>query len=83
MRYNRRVKKIKGRLKMNHHDCTQEARIDLLIEMIKEDRKVLDETRKDVKFLVNKYHEQQGRIAIISLLFVAVGYLISWFFKSR
>jgi len=68
---------------MNHHDCTQEARIDLLIEMIKEDRKVLDETRKDVKFLVNKYHEQQGRIAIISLLFVAVGYLISWFFKSR
>ena len=68
---------------MQNHDCTQEARIDLLIEMIKEDRKVLDETRKDVKFLVNKYHEQQGRIAIISVLFVAVGYLISWFFKSR
>ena len=68
---------------MNNHDCTQEARIDLLIEMIKEDRKVSDETRKDVKFLVNKYHEQQGRIAIISILFVAVGYLISWFFKSR
>ena len=83
MRYNRQVKKTKGKKKMNNHDCTQEARIDLLIEMIKEDRKVLDETRKDVKFLVNKYHEQQGRIAIISILFVAVGYLISWFFKSR
>ncbi len=83
MRYNRQVKKLEGKKKMNNHDCTQEARIDLLIEMIKEDRKVLDETRKDVKFLVNKYHEQQGRIAIISVLFVAVGYLISWFFKSR
>lgn len=77
------MKKIKGKKKMNNHDCTQEARIDLLIEMIKEDRKVLDETRKDVKFLVNKYHEQQGRIAVISIIFVGVGYLISWFFKSR
>ena len=82
MRYNRRVKKTKGKKKMQDHDCTQEARIDLLIEMIKEDRKVLDETRKDVKFLVNKYHEQQGRIAVISIIFVAIGYLISWFFKK-
>ncbi len=82
MRYNRQVKKIKGKKKMQDHNCTQEARIDLLIEMIKEDRKVLDETRKDVKFLVNKYHEQQGRIAVISIIFVGIGYLISWFFKK-
>ena len=77
------MEKIKGKKKMNSHNCTQEARIDLLIEMIKENRKLQEETNKDVKFLIQEHYKQQGKIAIISMMFSGIVSVVAWFFSSH
>ena len=68
---------------MVHDPCTQEARIDLLIDMIKENRKLQEETNNDVKFLIQEHYKQQGKIAIISMMFSGIVSVVAWFFSSH
>ena len=68
---------------MVHDPCTQEARIDLLIDMIKENRKLQEETNNDVKFLIQEHYKQQGKIAIISMMFSGIVSAAAWFFSSH
>lgn len=58
------------------HICKKEDKIEIIYTD-------LQDLKKDVKFLVNNHYEQKGKIAIISLLFTGVGYLVAWFFNHK
>lgn len=61
---------------MDDHKCTQEARIDLILDIQKD-------IQSDVKLLLKEHYAQQGKIAIISMLFSGVISFFAWIWSSK
>lgn len=61
---------------MDDHNCTQEARIDLMVDMLKN-------IQEKQEILLSEYYKQQGKIAIISMLFSGVISFFAWILSNK
>lgn len=61
---------------MDDHKCTQEARIDLVVDMLKKIQEKQD-------LLLGEYYKQQGKMAVISISFSGVISFFAWIWSSK
>lgn len=60
---------------MDDHNCTQEARIDLMVDMLKD-------IQQSQNLLLSEHYKQQGKIAVISMIFSGVVSIVAYIFGT-